>query len=1549
MIKPRPGLRLLSSLRAPPTRRFATETRLTSDHVRIVEVGPRDGLQNEKKSIPLETKLELISKLAKTGVTTIEAGSFVPAKWVPQMASTAEICEHLLKTPPQSLNEIAYNYLVPNVKGLEGLIKVMDATGASASTAGTKTTPPTTTEISLFAAATEAFSKANTNCTIQESLDRIRPIVALAKTKDIRVRGYVSVALGCPYEGPDVPPSKVADITATLLEMGADEVSVADTTGMGTAPRTMELLKALKAAGIANTDLALHFHDTYGQALVNTIVGLEHGVRIFDSSVGGLGGCPYSKGATGNVSTEDLVHTIHGLGMHTGIDLEEMSRIGAWISDELGRPNESRAGKATMASLPPLVMPGEQQMLPLPGSPSTSWARFRAQLGALFHGADPKVCVAFWLFGLINNVLYVIILSAALDLVGPNVPKGVVLLADVLPSFGTKLVAPYFIHTVPYSMRIVICVVLSALGMLVVALSPAYVDGGTISSKLAGIILASLSSGIGELSFVGLTHFYGPFSLAAWGSGTGAAGLVGAGAYALATTSLGLRVKTTLMASAFLPVVLAVSFFFILPRARIQLGHTVYGDVEEHADDSVLSNDDDGEREGLLGSSTHSAVSLKSTYRVRRWHRLRANLRRARGLFFPFMLPLLLVYIAEYTINQGVSPTLLFPLKETPFTHFRAFYPAYNAIYQVGVFISRSSTPFFRIHDLYLPSILQIINLIVLTLHSLFNFIPNVYLVFIVIFWEGLLGGLVYVNTFAEIGERVPREDREFSLSATTVSDSGGICIAGFLDHVLGRPSTRFRKVQVLAVFLFWSYYLLRGNKHGPPVVRGISSRLSQKLTVWQTTVVVVLWLYFCRNFAKIVGLESPEPLANLYSRAFFRATWITTALDAGFWTAMRVRPKWLRDIVSLIGTVYYLFAAEQADDKVRRVRATLTVEHLRVSWNKGTTPYLWALASLVRPRLTRYPPRAIRIPRPRQSIYTEPTNAWLYFDGPLSALREQTCIVLDIPGGGFVSMTPRHSEDRLLAWAVKTKLPILSLNYKKAPEYPYPYALNECYDVYHSIISTRGRCLGLGGDVPPRIILTGDSAGANLAVGTTLMVLQSSDRKASLGQGQSSLPAPDGLVLSYPALNMKIESWMTEEHVALIQEKSTNRSVVQRKDMDYKRLTPFATPGASSDDLQKNSYLSEPDLETGTLVEEGDEEALDMQTAYLANNQPKKIQTRLAVSSMISYVNDRILSPEMMRAMVILYIGPHNRPDFNTDYLLSPVLAPEALLAQFPKTYIITGERDPLVDDTVVFAGRLRQAKLRRFQERQELGLEKSHRTFNEKDHVEVSLLPGISHGFMQMAGFFPDSWKHIYRCAAWIQTLVDMANTKKSSPSVSSRNLSSSHTSKADYEQAPRPYHKRTLTGESSADEDKPLEMSIGKITPLTPMARNISTQGDSEDHVPTPVVEAETETEVETEQSPRTSDITTFSSKVDDQASTRRKRSRGRHARSPGLGRRRKFAPSNINIAHEFASDPVSPTRPRDSSLCSLPSEEDLLRRRMSGLAGGLMGIGEGARTP
>jgi hydroxymethylglutaryl-CoA lyase len=285
------------------------------------------------------------------------------------MASTAEILDSILARPPTAPHSIAYNYLVPNIRGLENLVKIFQAKGAHNPTAYPSPPPSpsaepiqtqegdvevqsaNSTEVSLFAAATETFSQKNTNCSIAESLERCRPIMELAKQHDIRVRGYVSVALGCPYEGPDVDPHRVAEITATLLEMGCDEVSVADTTGMGTAPRTRKLLDTLKEAGILNEDLALHFHDTYGMALVNTVVGLEHGVRIFDSSVGGLGGCPYSKGATGNVATEDLVHLLHSLGCETGIDMAKMAEIGQWITAQLNRPNDSRAGKATLARM----------------------------------------------------------------------------------------------------------------------------------------------------------------------------------------------------------------------------------------------------------------------------------------------------------------------------------------------------------------------------------------------------------------------------------------------------------------------------------------------------------------------------------------------------------------------------------------------------------------------------------------------------------------------------------------------------------------------------------------------------------------------------------------------------------------------------------------------------------------------------------------------------------------------------------------------------------------------------------------------------------------------------------------------------------------------------------------------------------------------------------------------------------------------------------------------------------------------------------------------
>ncbi|KAF2716226.1 hydroxymethylglutaryl-CoA lyase [Polychaeton citri CBS 116435] len=396
--------RAISLRRQQQSRLFSSSRRVLADHVRIVEVGPRDGLQNEKSSISPEIKTELVRRLARTGLQTIEAGSFVAPKWVPQMAASDQIMKSILGSPPPSSGAITYQWLLPNMKGLDNFYKVLDAAsgsrnGGGVAAAGYPTPPssplpqndtgpalntsssdpnampsspggsgveamshneaavasatsePQIHEISIFMAATESFSKKNTNCSIAESLSRFEPLMKSARDRNINVRAYISVALGCPFEGPDTDPHRVAEIAASLLELGADEISVADTTGMGTAPRTRRLLQTLKEAGIRSEDIALHFHDTFGQALINTMVGLEHGVRTFDSAVGGLGGCPYSPGATGNLATEDLVYFLHSLGADTGVDLEETARVGEWITDKIGKGNDSSVGKATMARL----------------------------------------------------------------------------------------------------------------------------------------------------------------------------------------------------------------------------------------------------------------------------------------------------------------------------------------------------------------------------------------------------------------------------------------------------------------------------------------------------------------------------------------------------------------------------------------------------------------------------------------------------------------------------------------------------------------------------------------------------------------------------------------------------------------------------------------------------------------------------------------------------------------------------------------------------------------------------------------------------------------------------------------------------------------------------------------------------------------------------------------------------------------------------------------------------------------------------------------------
>ncbi|KAI1068482.1 hypothetical protein NW752_003723 [Fusarium irregulare] len=333
-------------------RGFATASSGTTydNRVKLVEVGPRDGLQNEKKTIPLETKIELIERLARTGVSTIEAGSFVAPKWVPQMSNSSEILQHILDGKVSSPGPISYSFLAPNAKGLQSAADILGANPGKFATQMEPAITKPNVEVAVFAAATESFSQKNLNCDIKTSLERFRQVIQDSKGLGLRVRAYISVVLGCPFEGFDVDPHKVAEIATDLLEAGADEISLGDTTGMGTAPRTGNLLQCMSAAGIRTEDIAMHFHDTYGQALVNTAVALENGIRTFDSSVGGLGGCPYSPGATGNVSTENMVYFMETLGMDTGISLDAMSDIGAWITQELGKENGSTVGKAVIGA-----------------------------------------------------------------------------------------------------------------------------------------------------------------------------------------------------------------------------------------------------------------------------------------------------------------------------------------------------------------------------------------------------------------------------------------------------------------------------------------------------------------------------------------------------------------------------------------------------------------------------------------------------------------------------------------------------------------------------------------------------------------------------------------------------------------------------------------------------------------------------------------------------------------------------------------------------------------------------------------------------------------------------------------------------------------------------------------------------------------------------------------------------------------------------------------------------------------------------------------------
>ncbi|KAA8910197.1 hypothetical protein TRICI_004215 [Trichomonascus ciferrii] len=306
-----------------------------SNFVRIVDVSPRDGLQNEKAQVPSEVKLELIDRLTDCGVQTIEATSFVSPKWVPQMGDAKDLYPQVLAK--YSGNGRSYPVLTPNAKGLEGALAAAERAGRPLE------------EVAIFGAASEGFSKKNTNRSVDESFKAFQEVVEQAKKSNVRVRAYLSTVIGCPYDGA-TDPQLVARLTQRFLEMGCYEVSLGDTIGVGT-PSTIERMLSEVMKSIPADKLAIHAHDTYGQGVANVLQAVNMGIRVVDSCVGGLGGCPFANGATGNVSTEDVVYALHGLGYQTGIDLNKLSYTGEWICSKINKPNGSKAGKAIITKL----------------------------------------------------------------------------------------------------------------------------------------------------------------------------------------------------------------------------------------------------------------------------------------------------------------------------------------------------------------------------------------------------------------------------------------------------------------------------------------------------------------------------------------------------------------------------------------------------------------------------------------------------------------------------------------------------------------------------------------------------------------------------------------------------------------------------------------------------------------------------------------------------------------------------------------------------------------------------------------------------------------------------------------------------------------------------------------------------------------------------------------------------------------------------------------------------------------------------------------------
>lgn len=724
-------------------------------------------------------------------------------------------------------------------------------------------------------------------------------------------------------------------------------------------------------------------------------------------------------------------------------------------------------------------------------------------------------------------------------------------------------------------------------------------------------------------------------------------------------------------------------------------------------------------------------------------------------------------------------------------------------------------------------------------------------------------------------------------------------CPPSMIDHLLGRPSTSLKRLQVLAVLALWATILRKTPRQGPKRLTWLrwADKHASRFAPWKVVVSTLMLLYTVRHVDDILGVGAPEPLARMYSRSFYRVTWIVTALDAGFATAMNVKPNWLRDILSVVFSMYYVLYANEADEKLRKYRAFCTVEMLRYTWEKTTNPYIRMATWFHRPSLPIA--RPILLPRPTIGAHSKrPINAWLFYaGGKESELAKEEELYLDFPGGGFICMNPLHHEERLRQLAKEVGKPILAIDYCKAPEYPFPYAIQECFDVYRTLVETRGKAIGMSGSSRFRMVLSGDSAGGNIATAVMLQILeypQPHIREAYANLASNSrpppLPKPLCMVLAYPSLNFSFTAWMKPEYLRVLKAQSEvnleNLRMQAVKDAknaggggDGKRGSPlrprsrsrsrqnsvsrlagqFAGNKTSRDKLpppptsRDSTYMplaSQAELhladrarlagiEPSTPPEDQDAASIqrpasaasssrtyhaptaadlqDKETRFWQNQPSRSIEsreeeeqrllaekqqradaelidrkkkaplgTRLTMTSMSGYFQDRILTQSMMRAMCICYLGNRRQPDFDNDYLLSPVVAPARLLAEFPPVLFICGEKDPICDDTVIMAGRIREAKLAKQAEVRRRRAGVSAR-FGEglrmsagqdaggagdaaaadpiededvEDWVQMRIIASVSHGLLQMGALWPEAKHIISFIAAWVVEAFEEEN---------------------------------------------------------------------------------------------------------------------------------------------------------------------------------------------